>query len=431
MDNNNNNNRWYLEKLNETMNIIINRHAVLKLYFIEKEIDGNKKIYGKVRENVSFEVEKYSEKNFYKFIRPFDITKDVLIRVGLINKSILMIDMDHRISDGYSFGILIKELYDLVNNKPLNELPIQYMGSNSESVKEQLKYYQSMFDVPCDRIDLPTKKNNKSKKINEKKKFNSVTMSIDTETYDIINNITKKYNIFKTALFLVVYNLVLSMYSGKKNIFNAIISSNRTSENTENLIGIFARYMPILVKIEDINLTDIIKKYMTTILTIINDDISFSTVTEELNLPQCNSWFKFDPYDLMNNDELDMGTTVNPNDILQTLGRKNLRAMNNLRKMKNSVDLFTLNNSLDFIFIVSEKKDHYIIKFLYNNEKYEISLISDMLNDFIRIVKQEDNIQKNITDISTVNEKSGNEELKNEIQTSKKEKSSNIFKKKN
>ncbi|OUM57547.1 hypothetical protein PIROE2DRAFT_17434 [Piromyces sp. E2] len=417
------NNAIDIEKLNEAMNIIINRHAVLKSYFIEKEIDGNKKIYGKVRENVSFEVEKYTEKNFYKFIRPFDITKDVLIRVGLINKSILMIDMDHRISDGYSFGILIKELYDLVNNKPLNELPIQYMDyaieyderSYSESVKEQLKYYQSSIY---------------SKKINEKNKFNSVTMSTDTETYDIINNITKKYNISKTALFLVVYNLVLSMYSGKKNIFNAIISSNRTSENTENLIGIFARYMPILVKIEDINLIDIIKKYMTTILTIINDDISFSTVTEELNLPQCNSWFKFDPYDLMNNDELDMGTTVNPNDLLQTLGRKNLRAMNNLRKMKNSVDLFTLNNSPDFIFIVSEKKDHYIIKFSYNNEKYENSLISDMLNDFIKIVKQEDNIQKNITDISTVNEKSGNEELKNEIQKSKKEKSTNIFKRK-
>ncbi|OUM58757.1 hypothetical protein PIROE2DRAFT_15885, partial [Piromyces sp. E2] len=432
------NNAIDIEKLNEAMNIIINRHAVLKSYFIEKEIDRNKKIYGKVRENVSFEVEKYTEKNFYKFIRPFDITKDVLIRVGLINKSILMIDMDHRISDGYSFGILIKELYNLYNNKPLNELPIQYMDyaieyderSNSESVKEQLKYYQSMFDEPCDRIDLPTKKNNKSKKINEKKKFNSVTMSTDKETYDIINSITKKYNISKTALFLVVYNLVLSMYSGKKNIFNAIISSNRTSENTENLIGIFARYMPILVKIEDINLIDIIKKYMTTILTIINDDISFSTVTKELDLPQCNSWFKFDPYNLMNNDELDMGTTMNPNDILQTLGRKNLRAINNLRKMKNSLDLFTLNNSPDFIFIVSEKKDHYIIKFTYNNEKYENSHISDMLNDFIKIVKQEDNIQKNITDISTVNEKSGIKELKNEIQTSKKEKSTNIFKRK-
>ncbi|KAG4081956.1 hypothetical protein H8356DRAFT_913670, partial [Neocallimastix lanati (nom. inval.)] len=92
--------------------------------------------------------------NFKDFIRPFDTSKDLLIRVGLIDKSILMIDMDHKVADGYSFGILIKELDMIYNNESLENLPIQYSDYaidydkkiNIESFSDEIYYYKTMFN---------------------------------------------------------------------------------------------------------------------------------------------------------------------------------------------------------------------------------------------------------------------------------------------
>ncbi|CAM5482782.1 hypothetical protein SFUMM280S_05967 [Streptomyces fumanus] len=47
------------------------------------------------------------------FIRPFDVEKAPLLRIGLVSVSVnvhyLLIDMHHIISDGASVGILIEE----------------------------------------------------------------------------------------------------------------------------------------------------------------------------------------------------------------------------------------------------------------------------------------------------------------------------------
>ena len=64
------------------------------------------------------------------FIRPFDLGKAPLLRVGLVSESesvhYLLIDMHHIISDGTSVGILIDELSILYRGDELDELPIQY-----------------------------------------------------------------------------------------------------------------------------------------------------------------------------------------------------------------------------------------------------------------------------------------------------------------
>ncbi|ORX75180.1 hypothetical protein BCR32DRAFT_272067 [Anaeromyces robustus] len=115
-----------IEKLISLFDIIIKRHEVLKTVFIEKTINNQRSIYGKIKNNLELNIEQYNINNFVEFIRPFDLTKDSLIRVGLIEKYVLMIDINHTICDGYSFGILTNELFKLYNGESLDELPIQY-----------------------------------------------------------------------------------------------------------------------------------------------------------------------------------------------------------------------------------------------------------------------------------------------------------------
>lgn len=81
------------------------------------------------------------------FIRPFDIEKAPLLRVGLVSASVnvhyLLIDMHHIISDGASVGILIEELSALYRGDKLEELPVQYkdyaVWSKSETFAAQIE----------------------------------------------------------------------------------------------------------------------------------------------------------------------------------------------------------------------------------------------------------------------------------------------------
>ncbi|OUM60443.1 hypothetical protein PIROE2DRAFT_13792, partial [Piromyces sp. E2] len=104
-----------------------------------------------------------------------------------------------------------------------------------------------------------------------------------------INNIN--FDLSKTAIFLTIYCLVLSIYSSDKNIFTAITTSNRNNLYTSKLIGLFAKFMSVIVKIENIKLVDLIRNVMNMLLIIFDFNMSFSMVSKELNLPYCYEYY--------------------------------------------------------------------------------------------------------------------------------------------
>ena len=106
--------------------------------------------------------------------RPFDLARDLMLRATLIKLSeqehILLLVMHHIASDGWSMGILMRELshfYEAeISGRPssLPELPIQYADYaewqlewlQGKVLNEQLDYWkQQLAGVPT-RLDLPT-----------------------------------------------------------------------------------------------------------------------------------------------------------------------------------------------------------------------------------------------------------------------------------
>ncbi|ORX76328.1 acetyl-CoA synthetase-like protein [Anaeromyces robustus] len=402
------------KQLENAFNVIINRHQILKTIFVEKMINGEKVIYGKVRNHVKLFIEHYTINNYNKFIRPFDITKDLLIRVGLIDNLILMIDMDHKISDGYSSGILISELYQIYNNVVLDDLPIQYSDYaiyydeklNSFNFENQLNYYSSIFNEQCNALNLPRKDyNNKTSTLNLKT-YKNISINTNNETYNYINYISKKHNISKTSFFLTIYSLVLSIYSGQNSIFIAMMNSNRTNYNTENLIGLFVKFMPILIKIENIKLIELIKKSMNILLNLYNFDIPFSKVSEELNLPLCNSWFRFHPYEMLNNDNNeDFIQRINYEDIYDIFKKDNIINKNTFSMVDNK--------PVDIQIIVTEMKNSYNIYFEYNADLYDEKLIINIINSYTHIIKNEQYLEENVNNLLLMKSIDICDELKN------------------
>eukprot|EP00833_Pecoramyces_ruminatium_P006595 jgi/Orpsp1_1/1180627/evm.model.c7180000074146.1 len=297
-----------IQKLEEAFNVILERHEILRANFIEKKVNGKRKMYLKVRENRKIKIEHYTVDNFSKFTRKFNIKKDLLIRVGIIDQyQLLVIDIDHRISDGYSLGIIFNELNSIYYNKKLEALPIQYSDYaiyydqilNSDILLDQLDYYEFLFsDSYGKKVNMVTKFNsNKSKR-----KLKIIHINSDSKFHDKVDKISKQFELSKISILLTVYCIILSLYCGNDNILIGLISSNRNNYYTQNLIGLFARFIPVLVKREDLSLVDLIRKVMDILLTITSYNLPYSKISKKFDLPICNSWFKFDPYEMTKND---------------------------------------------------------------------------------------------------------------------------------
>ena len=91
------------------------------------------------------------EKIVRDFVRPFDLGKSPLLRVGLINSqneiNLLMVDVHHIAADGVSHDILVKDFISLYLGKELSRLRLQYKDfsewQNREKVKEEIKQQEA------------------------------------------------------------------------------------------------------------------------------------------------------------------------------------------------------------------------------------------------------------------------------------------------
>ncbi|ORX78421.1 acetyl-CoA synthetase-like protein [Anaeromyces robustus] len=377
-----------INKLANSFNILINRHEVLKTKFIVKNINGENKVFGRIIKDAKIEIEHYTKDNFMELEKPIDLTKDLLIKVAIIENDILVIKTSHLICDGYSYGILINELFKIYNDEILEDLPIQYSDYaihqykkiSKEDYTEQIEYYSSIFDEPYTNIKLPTINNNNNKDNN--KKHNIVTIKTDTEVYNNVNRIIKENNISKTTFFLTIYCLVMSIYSGQKNIYVEMINSNRKNTYTEMLIGLFMKLTPILVKMENVNLIDFLNKYKNILLTLFSYDIPDSILSEKLNFSKCHSQFKFDPYELNSKDDFSY---------LEYIDRFDVYKMFN--KELNEIDFGDVNN---LSFCVAERENYYDISFSYRKDVYEETLLKNIIYSFIDIIKNEDYLNKSL-----------------------------------
>ncbi|MCP5054886.1 MAG: amino acid adenylation domain-containing protein, partial [bacterium] len=101
------------------------------------------------------------------FIRPFDLTRMPLIRVGLArmedNRHLLMVDMHHIISDGVSLGVFVREFMELYGGKTLAPLKLQYkdyaqwqnLGKHHRSLETQEQYWLKEFAGELPVLNLP------------------------------------------------------------------------------------------------------------------------------------------------------------------------------------------------------------------------------------------------------------------------------------
>jgi acyl transferase domain-containing protein/acyl carrier protein len=237
-------------KIGSIFKQLIARHEALRTSF--RTING--KGLQRVHREVEFEIRYYPpDPNPYasavkNFIRPFDLSRAPLFRVGMIEmeqgKHILMADVHHIVADGISTDILVKEFIALYQGEDLPALRLEYKDFSewqnklleSKDIKKQDAFWLDKFKGNIPRLHMPLDYERPAVK-----SFagDEIHLEIGKETTFKIKQLNKETGTTLFMVLLAVYNVLLHKYTGQTDIIVGSPISGRRQVDLQNLLGVF------------------------------------------------------------------------------------------------------------------------------------------------------------------------------------------------
>ncbi|QPB24431.1 amino acid adenylation domain-containing protein (plasmid) [Rhizobium sp. 007] len=197
---------------------------------------------------------------------PFDLARGPLIRGRLIRMSdaehVFLLTQHHIVSDGWSMGVLVRELSQLYRafaageDDPLPPLAIQYpdyaawqrQWLSGERLQRQAQYWRDALAGAPARLALPT---DRARPAQQSFAGASVPVVIDQDLTRGLKRLSRQHG---TTLFMTVlaaWAAVLSRLSGQDDIVIGVPSANRGRGEIEELIGFFVNTLALRVDLSD------------------------------------------------------------------------------------------------------------------------------------------------------------------------------------
>jgi amino acid adenylation domain-containing protein len=185
--------------------------------------------------------------------RTFDLQRGPLIRACLFKLAeqdhVLVVTMHHIISDGWSLGILIREVSTLYKAfsageaSPLVELPIQYADYSvwqrqwvsGEVLEQQLNYWKKQL-ADATALDLPT---DFTRPVLQSQRGDSIKFSLPVEMTVKLKQLCLQQGTTLYMTLLAAFQTLMSRYSRQHDITTGSPIAGRRSTETEALIGFF------------------------------------------------------------------------------------------------------------------------------------------------------------------------------------------------
>ena len=195
---------------------------------------------------------------------PWNLEYGPLIRARIYRRAedrhSLVVTMHHIITDGRSMGVLTREFSILYRvflagaPSPLPDLPLQYADfaiwqnqwMKGELLEEQLAYWESKLGGAA-RLELPT---DHPRPLVHRYKGARYDFSITGELTHNLQDIARSGGATMFMLLLAGFQLLLSRYTGQKDISVGTPSANRNRMELESLIGFFVNSLVMRTEIE-------------------------------------------------------------------------------------------------------------------------------------------------------------------------------------
>lgn len=262
--------------LREALNAIVRRHEVLRTVFVKANGEPIQQIAAHGRfsmqlVNVSAQGTDGLEAELLRQLReelavPFDLSAGPLIRGRLVrlveDDHVLLITMNHMVSDGWSIGVLFREVGTLYTayverqSDPLPPLPIQYADYaqwqrqwlTEAQLHEQLMYWKRQLQGVPDLLELPTDRPRPAVK---SYRGDSLRVSLGADLTADLKSLSRRLNLTLAMTLYAGWSILLSRLSGQEDIVVGMPVANRRRTELEELIGFFVNTLAIRVRLED------------------------------------------------------------------------------------------------------------------------------------------------------------------------------------
>ncbi|PGA83589.1 non-ribosomal peptide synthetase, partial [Bacillus pseudomycoides] len=397
---------------------IIRRHEILRTVF--KEVEGKPvqvvtpfqqknieiiDLTKLVKEKKEYEKNELIKKETH---RAFDLNKGPLIRECLIKldelEHILMLNMHHIISDGWSMDVIIKELSTLYEDfcsggpSSLSELSIQYADFavwqrdwlQAGTLEKQLAYWKEQLSGELPVLNLPT---DRPRTVKQTYQGSVEQLVLSKQLTQKVRSLSKQEGTTLFMTLLAAFKTLLYRYTGQEDIIVGSPIANRNRSEIEGLVGFFVNTLPLRTKLSgDKTFREVLKLIRETSLeAYAHQDVPFEKLVEEIHPDRMinrNSMFEI-IVNYNNFSHIEQNSWRNSDLILSYLEEEKPLA-------KFPITLY-----------IGEEQDRVRFDLVYQEDLFSEELINIMLKQLEYLIKQfVENAEKSIINYSLITSKS-------------------------
>ncbi|MDT4951892.1 MAG: hypothetical protein QOJ02_30, partial [Acidobacteriota bacterium] len=251
--------------LEQSLNEIVRRHEVLRTTFADVRGEPVQVIAQSLKlplpvvdlrhlaeDERSTEASRLSAEEYE---RPFNLARGPLVRAKLLRmageESVLLLTMHHIVSDGWSLGILSRELRTLYEAysaglpSPLPELPIQYADFTvwqrewlqGEVLEAQMDYWKKQLAGAPSVLKLPTDHPRPS--IQNFQQGANQWLNLPGSLTEPLKALSQREGATLFITLLAAFNVLLHRYTHQTDVVVGSPIAGRNRAETEDLIGFF------------------------------------------------------------------------------------------------------------------------------------------------------------------------------------------------
>ena len=254
----------HVAALEQSLNEIIRRHEVLRTTFTSVE-DQPAQIIAPtlsltlpvVDLSTLSEHAREAETQLYAMKearQPFDLAVGPLMRATMLRlgqeEHALLLTMHHIVSDGWSLGVLIRELvtlyeaFSLGQPSQLPELPIQYADFAQwqraylcgNVLEWQLSYWKQKLEGAPTVLELPT---DRPRPAIQSFRGTALSFVLTNELTRALKALSRREGVTLFMTLLAAFQVLLHRYTGREDMVIGSPIAGRTRAETEGLIGFF------------------------------------------------------------------------------------------------------------------------------------------------------------------------------------------------
>jgi amino acid adenylation domain-containing protein len=229
---------------------------------------------------------------------PFDLERGPLFRARLLriapDDHVLLIAMHHAVSDGWSTGILLRELFALYDAlaagrpSPLAPLPVRYADYaawqrewlSGAELDRQVTYWRGALAGAPALLELPADRPRRTLS----RRGAEYTFGVHPELANAVRALARGKDATLFMALLAALDVVLARWSGQEDVVVGTPVAGRTRRETEGLVGLFVNMLALRTDLSgDLSFLELLERVRAATLgAYANQDLPFEKLVEEL-----------------------------------------------------------------------------------------------------------------------------------------------------